>query len=1677
MSRRAASRTGIGGAPPILFVAMMLSLAWGASLTAQERRVASPSDFPIELAPLLAQYHDGHYAEVVSRGTALASATPDARLRREARAVVALGLMRLPERKSREQGRALLGELVLQDASLGERPECLLAMGDAHAGLNETAAALDCLTAAVDGFIAAGRTDRAAAALVLLAQTWSRHSEWEHTPAHLRVPVPAGPAAAAETRVARVRDIRTRLMSLPDTAAAVARVECLLAGLLLENPAYAAEGAALLEALVQRGPVEAGDAAMLLGSRYERDGREAEAAALYDSLARSESALASAARERVTALRRPAIELELPAQIAPGVQLAPAIQTRNTARIRFELRRLDLRAWLEQQRGRLTESQLPESGASLNLQTIESTATRPMAWWSAAPHPSAPASGAYVAIARGIGADGAETTVKRLVIVSSLRAALFCGRQDFLVWCASDDPASAPVARGEARLWVHGAFVARRVALQNGLARLPVPGEAQVLTERRWTCLAEVGEQLALCQGALPAAHTPAFGSVAVVAVSALRPQVEQGVDVAGWLIDRRGSLPDDAPGRQLTLELRDVEDVAHFRTAITLDACGAFLVHVPISANLRARNLSVALLDGSQVVPTAWRPPNIAVPDRSGSLGAVRFELPAWNAARDGLSADVTVRYPWGYRAAAIDADVAVRAVQSNDLASLARTQATSTLRIVPFDDAGGAELRIPLETLDLFDDYIAMSATVATRARDGLYAQQRAESMLTPRRHDLWISVYPPDPHAGESCAIDVVTRDWETGAPLGLPSATLSSDGAVQPLVLTPVSPHRSIAIWNAAAAGKFELAAECVAPDGVAVAAARVVSVLPAEPPDPRRRVAPRLSVQPGVNGRGYVAQIAGRDERSLLLLTENGEPLAATPVGPLNGLLMCPLAAPLVPGPTQVTLAALGPAGVELLASADLTEDPATPAIRVESAPANVHVREPIALDVVLPAGTATLLARWVSVGGSDFDPHVPPLSPANASGLSAWPRGAVLDASELQPDASAFVPRHVQIALSERESIRFDSATLAGGRGRLSTIAPDAPGLHAIELIARADDGRFMSHRQPIRVLPAVEPLISVPPLLSVGDRFEAAASAASGQAPNWGAGLVEVAAGIASTPSDAPPDGASGLRFASLEASSPGVFTAELASASGRVTCDYEIRADAGTPLACIAATLAPDAAPLEFSASAPVPSGGSLELLVERDLAEAVVDSALHWLDEPTEGTAWNVLCLDWSAALLRLRPGWDARPVAELLADLVPGVLGRQRIAAAGTMSLDEFRTAALARVCATRERDGGWSWWPGGLSNCDATCLAYDAVLAASAPGSAERGGLRLTGSWLRQRAAAAATPAAERALVAASLADDASDADRIELLATLDRCAADPSLTDADRARLVLALNRLGQPERALQLWQSARPTERLGRAWHAAVGLEMPHAAADTRPRLIGLLATRDGSAWETLADSAWLIRIASECVRDDDHAASDGVITCDVAGATVTLRHDARKRTFRLPAREFPSKLRSDTPLALLVRYPAAAAAKSSASPVHVVRDLMLATPSVDADGHVAWRREPYVAGMTVAPRSFISVIDVYELPRDLEHVELRQRMPSLFHTWQGVAQPEDQIGRAFLRDSYWQVNVAERLPAGTHRTEYLMAGVRRGACLLPPPELRVGGRVWPTQVVCTVSRLLVSE
>ena len=100
-----------------------------------------------------------------------------------------------------------------------------------------------------------------------------------------------------------------------------------------------------------------------------------------------------------------------------------------------------------------------------------------------------------------------------------------------------------------------------------------------------------------------------------------------------------------------------------------------------------------------------------------------------------------------------------------------------------------------------------------------------------------------------------------------------------------------------------------------------------------------------------------------------------------------------------------------------------------------------------------------------------------------------------------------------------------------------------------------------------------------------------------------------------------------------------------------------------------------------------------------------------------------------------------------------------------------------------------------------------------------------------------------------------------------------------------------------------------------------------------------------------------------------------------------------------------------------------------------------------------------------------------MYELPRDLEHVELRQRMPSLFHTWQGVAQPEDQIGRAFLRDSYWQVNVAERLPAGTHRTEYLMAGVRRGACLLPPPELRVGGRVWPTQVVCTVSRLLVSE
>ncbi|MCG3127037.1 MAG: hypothetical protein CHACPFDD_01894 [Phycisphaerae bacterium] len=1687
MSRRAANRSAAFDAPRARLAAIaraaLLIFCAAAVATPQQSHgpAATAGDFPPELAALLELYRDGRYTEVIARGIALADAAPDVRLRREARAVAALGLMRSPERKAREQGRAMLAELVVHDASLGDRPECLLALGDAHAGLHETAAALECLSAAADGFIAAGRSQRAAEALVLLAETWAAHAEWERMPPHLGVPVPAGPAAAAQTRIARVRAVRARLAALPDSAAAVARVDCTLAGLLLQTPDNAAEGVALLDALLQRGGDAADRAAMNLAEHAERHGGEERAAELYESLAAGNSPLAAKARQRVVALRRPDIELDLPAQLAPGQPLAPAIRTRNTTRVQFELRRIALRAWLDQHRGRLDEGQLPESASSLAVESFESSAPRPLAWWSAAPQPFAPDAGAYVAIARGSSSGGAETIVKRLLIVSPLRAALFAGRTQLLIWCTSQDLGAPPVESAEARFWVQGAFVPRRASMQHGLARMPMPGEARVLTERNWSCLVEAGGQLALCNGVLPSTPASSSDTLALVAVSSLRPQADRGLDIAGWLLDRNGGLPNDAPDRGLSLELRDVNDLAHFRTSLTTDACGAFVVHVPISAALRARNLSVALLDGAHVVPTIGRPPNIAVPDRPDSLGAVRFDLPLWGASRDHLSADLAVEFPWGYRAAVREADVAVRAIQAADAALLARTEATSILRSIELNDVGSTALDFPLADLDVFDEYAALSLTCATRTRDGLYARRRADTLRTPRRLDLWISVEPPDPRVGETCAVEVVSRDWQSGEALGLPSLTLTADGQTRAVDVTPAGPHRSVATWRAGAAGTHEFKAECAASDGDAiVTAAKVVTVQPDAPPDPRRRRTPRITVQPGADGANLIVQISGRDDRPLLLLTENGEPLSAAPLGPLRGLLECTLRSPpAVEGPVQVTLAALGSAGVEVLASADVARGGAQRSIVVASPPAATTARAPTSFDVSVPAQSGLLLARWVSAGGADFDSHVPRPSLVNSSGLSAWPRDPA-DVARRPAEPPAFVPQHLLHALGQRESLRLDSAAIADGSAHLATVAPHLPGAYALELLARGDDGTFWTHRLPVRVDADVAPLVSVPPMLSVGDRISAAFRTVGGAAPAWGAGLAEVATGSGATPASAPSTSAPDLQFAALEATTPGVYAAELSSPSGDARCVYEVRSAAESPFEYVAASLAPSAA-LNIPAMAH-PRGGlspiALDLFVERDLAEAVVDVALSWLDEPTEGTAWNALCLDWSAALLRLRPDWDARPVAEILSQLSPGVLGRERIAAAGRITLEEFRNAALARLCATGERDGGWSAWPGGVSDLESTCLACDAILAAAPPDSPERGALRLATSWLRQRAASTDTPLPGRLLAAACLADESDDAQRAELLAMLDRSAADPVLTDADRVWLALALNRLGQAQRAAQLWRASSPTALLDRAWHAAVGLELPHAAGESSRFVAELLAARDSAVWDTLAASAWLIRIASESARDDQPATPDGIVTCTDSDRTIELRHDARQRVFRLPSLSAGARLQSDVPLAVLVRCPVQQrAAASTALPLRIVRELMLATPIRDSHDHVEWKREPYVDGMSVPPECFISVNDTYELPGDLAQVEIRQRAPSLFHFWQGVAQPTDQIGRAYRRDSYVQVNVAERLPAGFHRLEYLVVGVRRGACLLPPPELRVAGRVLPTQVVCPVSRLIVSE
>ena len=498
------------------------AVAHGTRTVGRQSLAVHPSDWSAELAQALSLYRAGDYLAAQDACAARLASSHDGRVRSDAIAIQAMILMRMPARNARLDGRAQLAALSLDDPSLAERPECLLALGLAHTSLAETAKALDCLDRAAAGFDARGEHARLAETLAALAAAWSSHTEWEMTPSRFDVSQPRNSDEARQLRREQMGRIRDRLASMPQSDDAVARVDLLLAEDFIAAGDRTDDGLRTLEQIAASPSVTpaVADALEKLAQHCEDQQRWSDALALYGRLAaEGPAAAARRAEDRMTQITRPQLSIEVPATTSANEPVDIRLAVRNVAAVQVEIRHVALGDWLSAHQGRFAEALLPEAGSVQMARHLDTRAEHEHGWWRSEQQTEtvqfrAPP-GAYVVIVTPEGAQAVAHCVKRLAIVSDLTATAVVG-PDHAAICVTPE---APELR--ARFWMHGSFVATEPRFDRGIARFPLPAEAHVLRDKRWVCLIEAGQDLALCRGELRSASATPLPTVALLGAPA----------------------------------------------------------------------------------------------------------------------------------------------------------------------------------------------------------------------------------------------------------------------------------------------------------------------------------------------------------------------------------------------------------------------------------------------------------------------------------------------------------------------------------------------------------------------------------------------------------------------------------------------------------------------------------------------------------------------------------------------------------------------------------------------------------------------------------------------------------------------------------------------------------------------------------------------------------------------------------------------------------------------------------------------------------------------------------------------------------------------------------------------------------------------------------------------------
>lgn len=1076
----------------------------------------------------MAAYRAGEFALAQRLCNAQIEARRDGPVAREAQALQALMMLRASGRDERLAGRNMLSRLAQDDPALLERPECQFALGIAALELLETSRALEQLDEAARGFEALNLPEREIAALSALADAWLRHTEWETTPPRFQVKRGLSAEQVRAVQLGKAAAIRDRVAAFePAPVAALARMDFLLARDLLTRGERRADALRTLGALAAAEPLTpaGADAALLLARELSlmSPAPWADVLALYRRVVdRSIGEAAAGARQLLEALTSPSLALALPQQVAAGRPVALHVTARNISGFQVEVRQVDLAGWLAARRGRYAAAVLPTAGSVRFAREVELPELPPYEEWRsaqlAAPLSFEAPAGAYVVTVTPAAKAGGLAPLKQLLLVSDLAAVVCTTGQDVVIWATRQTGGSgyqgvdgAGAAGVQAQFWIEGAFQPERPAFANGVAQFEVPAAANILRSKRWLCLLQDGEHLALCFGDLSEALRSHRALPVALIVGAGAPRANEPLQVCGLRLGGRSDAAQtDADWR---LELRDPLDRLVAQAPVEMLPGGLFSARVPLAGALAGEHVRLTVQRGAQAAALARGRVALQIAGERAGLPAV--ECQAVTPAAEGLlGAHVEAWLPWGWRLEEPDIGVVVRMTQlpaaENDYTAFSRE---------PFSlhahahDHGGAEaaeqrtshahgahsgpggiLTIPEQAFGWSKGPLAVGLWArATGPGGGAgYGEDYVLHGAAPLH--AWVTYSPETPVQGQPVEFLIAWYDPKQQAGPERPSLQIAQDDQlVTELELRAGLEGMLSEAWRPPAAGEYEVVALLPRLNHAPFEIRRTIDVAPAtETP------APGLSaewVKTGA-GMGIRCALTHMPATELLLLAEADGSLSAQVVQPDQQEVVMPIDG-LAGLQAQVALVAMSGGAPAILSTARLAPAAGPPlALAIDPAGellAGSRARLRVVCDAAPPGGS--VLIRIIPAGDTGQVGWLP--GQAREATLPPAPLQLTSGTGRVSPDQPAVPPQalspRLNEALYEGATLWTDAVAWRAGGIEVELPIPADPQMYRVHVLARFADGRTSTASALMDARAGLAMRVDMPPHLSVGDRTMAA--------------------------------------------------------------------------------------------------------------------------------------------------------------------------------------------------------------------------------------------------------------------------------------------------------------------------------------------------------------------------------------------------------------------------------------------------------------------------------------------------------------------------------------------------------------------------------------------------------